>query len=107
MFDSSLDIEHVFGHGRGMPLARVRRRRATVVFAAMVLVLAVPAASRAVGDHRDRPATYVVRSGDTLWSIAVSVSPGRDPRATVDAIVRANGVDAAHLVPGQQLQLPA
>jgi Tfp pilus assembly protein FimV len=107
MFDSSLDIEHVFGHRRGMPPGRIRRRRATVVLAAMVLVLAVPAASRAVGDHRDRPAAYVVRSGDTLWSIAVSVSPGSDPRATVDAIVRANGVDAAHLVPGQQLQLPA
>ena len=108
MFDSALDTEHVFGHSRGMPPARIRRRRAAALLVSVVLVLGLPAVSRAVGDHRgDPPARYVVRSGDTLWSIAVRISPGSDPRAVVDAIVRANGADAAHLVPGQELQLPA
>ena len=107
MFDSALDTEHVFEHSRGMLPARIRRRRAAVVLIGAVLVLGVPAVSRAVGDPAAQPATYVVRPGDTLWSIAVRVSPGSDPRPVVDAIVRANGIDAARLVPGQELQLPS
>lgn len=50
--------------------------------------------------------TYVVRYGDTLWSIARQVAPGGDPRPVVDAIVGANGVDAGALVPGQTLVIP-
>lgn len=51
--------------------------------------------------------TVVVRPGDTLWSIARRIAPGRDPRGVVDAIVDANGVEAGSLVPGQTLVLPA
>jgi nucleoid-associated protein YgaU len=86
---------------------RVRRRRSAVVTAMVLLTLAVPAVSRAVSrDHGPVATTYVVRAGDTLWSVAVRHAPGKDPRFVVDAIVRANGIDAAHLVPGQVLQLP-
>jgi LysM repeat protein len=108
MFDSALDTEHVFGHRRSMPSARTRRRRATAALIGMMLVAGLPAVSRAVaGPHADPSATYVVRAGDTLWSIAVQRSPGSDPRIVVDTIVRTNGIDAAHLVPGQRLMLPA
>jgi Tfp pilus assembly protein FimV len=107
MFDSALDTEHVFGHGRAMRSARVRRRRLTAAAVGVLLVLALPAASRAVTDrHADPSNTYVVRPGDTLWTIAVRLSPGSDPRPVIDRIVRTNGIDAANLVPGQQLQLP-
>lgn len=51
--------------------------------------------------------TYVVRPGDTLWSIAERLRPGADPRPIVDAIERANGVSAGELVPGQALRIPA
>lgn len=57
----------------------------------------MPAASR----------TYVVRPGDTLWSIAERLRPGSDPRPIVDAIERVNGVSAGELVPGQSLRIPA
>jgi LysM repeat protein len=50
--------------------------------------------------------SYVVRQGDTLWSIAQRVAPGEDPRALVDAITAANGVDAAAIIPGQTLLVP-
>ena len=50
--------------------------------------------------------TVVVRSGDTLWSIAREVAPEEDPRAVVDAIVELNGLDSVDLLPGAQLQLP-
>jgi nucleoid-associated protein YgaU len=51
--------------------------------------------------------TYVVREGDTLWSIARGVLPGEDPRPLVDAIAAANGVDAGAIVPGQTLLVPS
>jgi LysM repeat protein len=51
--------------------------------------------------------TYVVRSGDTLWSIAARFAPSTDPRIVVDAIAAANGVDPGALVPGQQLSIPS
>ncbi|MCZ2831112.1 LysM peptidoglycan-binding domain-containing protein [Modestobacter sp. VKM Ac-2986] len=50
--------------------------------------------------------TVVVRSGDTLWSIAGNVAPDQDRRAVVDAIVELNGLDSVDLLPGAQLQLP-
>jgi nucleoid-associated protein YgaU len=51
--------------------------------------------------------TYVVRPGDTLWSIATRFRPGTDPRLVVDRIARANDIDAGALVPGQQVTIPA
>jgi LysM repeat protein len=48
----------------------------------------------------------VVRSGDTVWSIAQDAVPGRDPRPVVDAILESNGLDAGALVPGQVLVIP-
>jgi LysM repeat protein len=108
MFDSILDIEHVFGHRLPVVGARVRRRRAFVVTVVMLLSLALPAASRAVaGGGGSSTTPYVVQAGDTLWSIAVRQAPGQDPRLLVDSIVRTNAVDPGKLVPGQELQLPA
>jgi LysM repeat protein len=53
------------------------------------------------------PRTYVVRPGDTLWSIAARFAPSTDPRIAVDAIRSANRLDPAALVPGQQLAIPS
>jgi LysM repeat protein len=50
---------------------------------------------------------YVVRPGDTLWSIATRFAPSTDPRIVVDAIRSANGLDPASLMPGQQLSIPS
>jgi nucleoid-associated protein YgaU len=50
--------------------------------------------------------SVVVQSGDTLWSIAVSVAPEEDTRAVVDAIVEVNDLAGTGLVPDQVLQLP-
>jgi len=50
--------------------------------------------------------SYVVRPGDTLWSIARSLAPNEDPRSLVDAIAAANHVDAGSIVPGQALVVP-
>jgi hypothetical protein len=110
MFDSSLDTEQAFGHHGHMNRTRVRRRRITVAVAGCLLagVVVGPVGHVfAAGAAPHRRPTVVVRSGDTLWSLAERTDPGADPRAVSDAIARANDVEAGELVPGQRLVLPA
>jgi len=86
----------------------VRRRLLAVTLLALASGLAwvvptggVAARPALVAQHR-----YVVRPGDTLWSIARRIHDG-DPRALVDAIQAANETDPGALVPGQVLLVPA
>jgi len=47
---------------------------------------------------------YVVQPGDTLWSIALTLSPGDDPRPLVHVLDDIAG--GALLAPGQRLVIP-
>lgn len=47
---------------------------------------------------------YVARPGDTLWSIAARVEPGRDPRPLVDQLEQQ--IHGGLLQPGERLLLP-
>ena len=89
---------------------RHRRLATTLVVASIGAAWAVPAA-KALGTGsepvRVSSTSFVVRQGDTLWSIAKSVSTGQDPRPVVDALASVNGVDAGSLVPGQTLLVPS
>ena len=112
MFGSRLDIEHVFGHHGRMGRTRVRRRRLVALTVAIGVVgsLSGPVANAVgVGGGADARSarTYVVRPGDTLWSIARRSYPSVDPRLVVGAIASANQVDPGALVPGQELSIPA
>ncbi len=111
MFGSTLDIERVFAHDRHMARTYVRRRLTALALGlGLVGLLAGPVSHALAGQGSARPAaakSYVVRQGDTLWSIAARQSRGGDPRAFVDAIARANHLDAGSLVPGQALSIPA
>jgi nucleoid-associated protein YgaU len=119
MFETSLDSEHVFGHHQAMGRTRVRRRRriaAAKLSVAIGVVLSAPVAGALArhakpADPRVLPAkrweqVYVVRPGDTVWSIAVGAAGGADPRDVVDAIAVRNGIDAGAVVPGQALVIP-
>jgi LysM repeat protein len=70
----------------------------------VLLGLAVGVAARPSGGA-GRSQVYVVRSTDTLWSIASSHYAG-DPREGVWKLERRNGLRDATLVPGQLLVLP-
>ena len=53
------------------------------------------------------PIPYTVTSGDTLWEIATEkYPPSEDPRTTVEAIRRENGLEGYLITPGMRLQLP-
>jgi hypothetical protein len=49
--------------------------------------------------------TVRVEPGDTLWTIAGRIAPGRDPRNVVSDLRRVNQLGSAALTPGQVLQV--
>ncbi|HEV2917846.1 MAG TPA: LysM peptidoglycan-binding domain-containing protein [Actinomycetota bacterium] len=84
----------------------MRARALAIVLVVAVFLLVAPGLAR--GDGPDRPAprvVYVVESGDTLWSIAQHVAPGRDPRPVVDGLIKANDLRGG-LQAGQELSIP-
>ncbi len=86
-----------------------RRRGMILVLAAVLGVLAMPigaiaGTSGASGGALVVGATYVVRPGDTLWSIATRLDPGRDPASLVTRMAAETGSRA--VVPGEHLVLP-
>jgi nucleoid-associated protein YgaU len=97
-----------------VPPARLRlTRRGRVVLVVLpallalsgALLAAAPGAAEAAPQRTAR--TVVVGTGDTLWTIAERIAPDTDPRTTVAAIERANGLSGAHLDAGAVLVLPA
>jgi LysM repeat protein len=74
---------------------------AVLLLAASLLVGVVARPSGSAG----RPATYVVRPTDTLWSIAAAHYAG-DPREGIWKLQRRNHISGTTLVPGQRLVLP-
>jgi nucleoid-associated protein YgaU len=97
--------------------AALRRRHILLGVVAVValLALAVPWGTRggtglaspdptATGPALTAHATYVVRAGDTLWSIAEKLNPQADPRPAMNALARQVGGDTIR--PGERLLLP-
>lgn len=77
---------------------------ARVLLLALVVAVAwavVARASTAAGPER----TYVVRPGDTVWSIAARTYGG-DPRRGVWRIEQRNGLAGGVIRPGRRLVLP-
>lgn len=72
-----------------------------IALVAAVAWAVVARASTAAGPERH----YVVKSGDTLWSIATRTYGG-DPRAAIWKLEQRNGLDGGAIRPGQRLVLP-
>ena len=70
-----------------------------------ILVAVLWAAFARASDGADPAQRYVVKPGDSLWSIAAERYPG-DPREGVWKLERTNGLKGATIYPGQQLLLP-
>lgn len=105
---------------RRTPSSAVRRRRRRLLLGAtavgLVTALALPLtglAGRPAGRHPAAGASqaaatgatvYVVRPGDTLWSIASRFDAGGDPRPLAEAMARETG--SATVVPGERITIP-
>ena len=88
-----------------------RRRRLQGLLRLLVLVVMVFAliwvGVRVAGASPTAPRHYIVRAGDTLWSIAQrSYGSSHDPRQVVYQIEHANRLQGADLQPGVDLVLP-
>jgi nucleoid-associated protein YgaU len=116
MFDQPLDAERLFGEDDDVNRTGVRGRRrlAGSTLAVVLAVLMAAPVATALG-RRGSPTfgsgplrnerVYVIRSGDTVWSIAERLTPG-DPTPLVDAIAARNGIDVGDIVPGQAIVIP-
>lgn len=96
----------------GMGRTRVRGGRVTVLVVGFGVAAALTGPLSRAGAPRDAEQvarrSYVVREGDTLWSIASRiVGESADPRPLVFEIASSNGVDPGRLVPGQTLIIPS
>ena len=65
------------------------------------------ALARHGGSTRPPAHAYVVRPGDSVWSIAERFGAGGDPRSLVDTIIARNHIDPGSIVPGQTLLIPS
>lgn len=96
---------------RPVPVHVYRRRRLAALAVVVVVLSSVLLLALRVG-HADAeldgppPAApvYVVRPGDTLWTIAAELAPDGDRRALVERL--ADSAGGSDLVPGQRIELP-
>ncbi|MFL5961235.1 MAG: LysM peptidoglycan-binding domain-containing protein [Gaiellaceae bacterium] len=73
-----------------------------ILLCAVALLVGLAAhSSNGAGPKR----TYVVRPGDTLWTVATRTYAG-DPREGVWLLERRNHLDGATIVPGEKLVVP-
>jgi nucleoid-associated protein YgaU len=77
---------------------------ARIVVIAALLTLAVAWGARR-SDGAGREQVYVVRAGDTLWTIAAD-HYGGDPREAVWRLEDQNHLTGSLVHPGQHLRLP-
>ena len=104
---------------RQAPLRLTRRGRLVFFIGPLILLAALllslsgflnaPAkASESVSELSVTPTvTVTVQPGESLWAIAGTVAPERDPRDVVAEMVQLNNLDAARVRPGQTLFVPA
>lgn len=88
------------------PAVRARRWGFATVLATVALIVAPQAFAN---DSAEVPTsdTYVVSQGETLWSIAQSLTPaGDDVSKTVSTIQSMNMLSSSTIMPGQQLVIP-
>ena len=93
-------------------------RRGRAVLSGLVLVPVVAAVvafglnsgPALAGDDSSAAAqltTVSVGAGESLWSIAESVAPDRDPRDVIADIIKLNGLDSANVPAGTSLAIPS
>jgi LysM repeat protein len=87
---------------RGRALAWLTAAAAVALIGFGLVEAAAPAAPPVLTQR-----TVTVAPGQTAWEVAEAVNPSVDPRVTLTAVERLNGLESTGLVqPGQQLRVP-
>ncbi len=81
-------------------------RRVIVRFLVIGAMVATFMTTGVLGSQRAGGTWVTVRSGQTLWGIAVHRYPNTDPRQAVYDIQAANHLTRAAIYPGERLLLP-
>jgi LysM repeat protein len=107
---ASVTVLHAPADAGTAPLRLTRRGVVVLTVAVLALGVALIWLARLSSPQpaavAPAPHAVTVQPGDTLWSIASRVAPGRDPRAEVAALQRRNHLDGVQLLPGQVLRVP-
>jgi len=93
------------------PRGRLLARLAVITSLSILLLSGFAAVTGATAGSSDTaiPTPYVkvsVKPGDTLWSIAESISPEGDRRSLVADIVEINHLESLELQAGQKIYVP-
>ncbi len=91
-----------------MPRYLTTPSRFLVIISTFVVALVMLLASSVMAAGPE-PVTvdYLVRPGDTLWTIAEETSPEADVRGVIAEIRHLNELETSLIIPGQTLEVPA
>ncbi len=87
----------------GYQLGRWARLALTIT---VVTAVGLAVAANSAGSAAGRVTDVTVVPGDTLWSIATTASPDRDPRDVIDEIHRLNDLPSETVRAGEVLRVP-
>lgn len=94
------------------PIRLTRRGRRVVAVLALIpivlafLLIGMRDAQATDGSAVATTQSVVVKSGQSLWEIAVSISPNSDPRETIWMIQQLNDMKTGEVQAGQALLVP-
>ena len=84
---------------------KIRWKRVIIILA-FIFIFIFPFILSAKGKTEKRYAKVTVYPGDTLWTIAEENNTSKDIRKTIYEIRKANHLDSAIIIPGQELIIP-
>lgn len=78
----------------------------TFAFALIIILISLMIVVFAESPKEVKYISYIVKSGDTLWSIGEKYQQGIDIRKMVEMLAEANGVEENNIYIGEVIQIP-
>ena len=94
------------------PIRLTRRGRRVVALLAIIpialtfLLIGMRSAVATDGTVQSETQSVVVKPGQSLWDVAVAISPNTDPRETIWLIQQLNTMETSEVLAGQALIVP-
>ena len=94
------------------PIRLTRRGRRVVALLAIIpialtfLLIGMRGAVATDGTVQSETQSVVVKPGQSLWDVAVAISPNTDPRETIWLIQQLNTIETSEVLAGQALIVP-